>query len=88
MLADLIENFERGKVPRKFQWLIKLGGCFDPDGKAPLDLRLTFWGHKARARKCLERMLSWDPEAVILAHGRWYRDNGAAELRRAFRWLE
>jgi hypothetical protein len=87
ILADLIENFEQDKVAKKLSWPLKLAGSCDPDGKAPLDLRLTFWGHKDEARLSLERMLSWNPETVILAHGRWYRNNGTAELRRAFRWL-
>ena len=26
-------------------------------------------------------------EIVIVAHGRWYEKDGAAELRRAFRWI-
>jgi hypothetical protein len=30
-------------------------------------------------------MIAWEPERVILAHGRWYDRAGAAELRRAFR---
>lgn len=45
---------------------------------------ITAW---KRARASLERMLSWEPEKVILAHGRPYDRNGTAELRRAFRWL-
>jgi hypothetical protein len=32
-------------------------------------------------------MLGWDPERIVLAHGRWYEANGSAELRRAFRWV-
>jgi hypothetical protein len=32
-------------------------------------------------------MIAWNPERIILAHGRWYRDNAVAELKRAFRWL-
>jgi hypothetical protein len=32
-------------------------------------------------------MIGWNPERVVLAHGRWYEKNGAAELRRAFGWL-
>jgi hypothetical protein len=32
-------------------------------------------------------MMAWQPERVILAHGRWYEENAAAELRRAFRWV-
>lgn len=88
ILADLIENFELDKVSPGWGWLLKLAGCADPDGKAPLDLRLTFWGHKEQARQCLEQVLQWHPEQVLLAHGRWYEQHGEAELRRAFRWLE
>ena len=32
-------------------------------------------------------MIGWEPERVIVAHGRWYEADGSAELRRAFRWL-
>ncbi|MBD1917252.1 MULTISPECIES: hypothetical protein [Cyanophyceae] len=60
----------------------------DPNGKAPLDLRMTFWGRKAQARKGYEQMLAWAPEKIILAHGRWFPENGLAELERAFQWLK
>ena len=59
----------------------------DPDGQMPRDMRLTFWGREARLRAAVERMIGWAPERVILAHGRWYETDGAAELRRAFRWV-
>jgi hypothetical protein len=49
---------------------------------------MTFFGQKEQARSSLQRMLQWNPEKVILSHGRWYENNGTAELRRAFRWLE
>ena len=88
ILTDLIENFESEKLSRWFRWLIKLAGSIDPDGKAPLDLRITFWGQKEQSRSCLNQMLQWRPEKIILAHGRWYESNGTAELHRAFRWLE
>lgn len=88
ILTDLIENFELNKVSQRFGKLLKFVGIVDPDGKTALDLRMTFWGQKEPGRRCLKRMLQWNPEKVILAHGRWYENNGAAELRRAFRWLE
>jgi len=88
ILADLIENFEPEKVGGWWRWLLRLAGSVDPDGKTPIDLRLTFWGRQEQARRCFERMLRWQPEKVILAHGRWYKHNGTAELRRAIRWLE
>ncbi|MBO3461578.1 DUF4336 domain-containing protein [Aetokthonos hydrillicola Thurmond2011] len=88
IIADLIENFELNKVSTWFGWVLKLAGSADPDGKAPLDLRMTFWGQKEQSRNCLKRMLEWNPQKIILAHGRWYENNGTAELHRAFRWLE
>lgn len=88
ILADLIENFERDKLSKRYAFLARLAGSLDPDGKAPLDLQLTFWGHKAQARKAVHQMLVWQPEKVILAHGRWYPENAVEELKRAFRWLE
>lgn len=87
ILADLIENFESGKVGGVHGWLTKLAGAADPDGKAPLDLRMTFLGRKEEARASLGRMLDWEPDKVIMAHGRLYDRDGTAELRRAFRWL-
>lgn len=87
LLADLIENFEREKISLGMRALAHLGGCLDPDGKAPFDLRMTFRKGKAQARASLERMTGWNPERIVVGHGRWYPRDGAAELRRAFRWL-
>jgi hypothetical protein len=88
ILADLIENFEPARLGGAMRWLARVGGVRDPDGKAPWDLRLTYLGRKRQARACLARMLAWQPQRVLLAHGRWYADDAMAELRRAFRWLD
>ncbi len=66
---------------------MRLAGAAHPDGKAPVDLRLTFLGRKNEAQASFERMLAWEPEKVIVAHGRWYERDGTKEQRRAFRWL-
>jgi hypothetical protein len=88
ILADLIENFEARKLTRGMRWIARLGGVLDPDGKTPLDMRMTFFGRKPVARECFERIMAWHPRRAILAHGRWYPENAEAELRRAFRWLD
>jgi hypothetical protein len=87
ILTDLIENFESDKIAPGYRWLVQLSGAVDPDGKAPLDMQLTFWGGKHQARQAVRQMLAWEPDKVILAHGRWYPNNATAELKRAFRWL-
>jgi hypothetical protein len=87
VLADLIENFEASAVAWPWRSVLRLAGCMHPDGRAPLDMRWTFRRGKVEARESLDRMLQWQPERVILSHGKWYTSNGVAELRRAFRWL-
>ena len=87
ILTDLIENFEAKKIPWYFALLCKMAGNLDPDGKAPLDMRMAFSGGHSLAKEALERMISWAPEKIIISHGRCYDSNGTAELKRAFRWL-
>ncbi|SEK73259.1 protein of unknown function [Roseovarius nanhaiticus] len=83
ILADLIENFETAKLPVWMRPLVWIAGIDDSDGKMPLDMRLTF--RKAPLADCVERMIDWGPQRIILAHGRWYQRDGVGELRRAFR---
>ncbi|HVS75818.1 MAG TPA: DUF4336 domain-containing protein [Steroidobacteraceae bacterium] len=88
VLTDLIENFEREKLDSLLMRLLtKIGGVRDPDGRMPYDMRLTFRERKPELRAAVERMIAWGPERILLAHGRWYAQDGVGELRRAFRWL-
>lgn len=87
VLTDLIENFEPRKLSLAMRWLAWLGGVRHPDGQTPRDLRLTFAANRVAMRAAVERMIALDPARVIIAHGRWYERDGAAELTRAFRWL-
>ena len=87
ILADLIENFEPSRI---HSWVVRLltriGGVAAPNGKMPLDMRLTHWGRHAQMRKAVRKMLDWHPQRIIIAHGRWIEQDGEAELKRAFLW--
>jgi hypothetical protein len=89
ILTDLIENFEREKLSSLLlRLMMKIGGVAAPDGGTPRDLRLTFtWRHKPALRTAVETMIDWNPERIIIAHGRWFETDGSVHLRRAFRWL-
>lgn len=88
ILTDLIENFEPGKLnSRLMRWLTWLGGVQDPDGQMPRDMRLTFLRRRQQLRRVVETMIAWEPQRIIIAHGRWYEHDADRELRRAFRWL-
>lgn len=88
VLTDLIENFEAKKIETlTMRFLTWAGGVRDPHGSTPRDLRMTFSNNRPALKAAVESMIGWNPERVILAHGRWYDRNGAAELKRAFQWI-
>ena len=88
ILTDLIENFEPRRIrSRLLRAIVKWSGAADPDGKAPVDMQLSFWRHRRVLRSAVRRMIGWAPERIILAHGRCYDRDGTAELKRAFRWV-
>jgi len=89
ILTDLIENFEPSRIHSRF-WrvMMKWFQAADPDGSLTKDLRATFGGkYRAGLKDAVETMISWQPERIVISHGRWYEKDGVAELRRAFRWL-
>ena len=88
ILTDLIQNYERSKIANPFfRFMSRLSGAVHPDGKMPVDLRSTFLRHREQMGKAVRTMISWSPERIIIAHGRWHETNAVAELKRAFRWL-
>lgn len=88
ILTDLIENFPKGHFSGVKKILAQWAGIIAPDGKTPLDWRLTFsFGDKTTAKACIKRILKWKPEKVIIAHGMWIEEKGEDFLRRSFRWL-
>ena len=86
IVTDLIENFAKEALPASKRWLAKLAGVVAPNGKTPLDWRLTFYGNKAEIRAHIEQLLSWQPSTVVMAHGVIVHQQADAFLRRSFAW--
>ena len=66
--------------------LIKLEGVIAPDGGVGLDLRLTFT-HRNEARQSLKKLLSWDFDKLIIAHGVCIEKDAKSFVEKAFHWL-
>lgn len=87
ILTDLIENFEAARVRSpSVRTLLRWAGVADQDGRQPLDMGLAFLLRRKALRAALAQCIAWNPERVILAHGRWFQSRGADALRRVFRW--
>ena len=90
VLTDLIENFEPEKLPVWTRPLVRMAGIRAPHGGMPRDMRLSFrmGGGLTRLRAAIDQMIAWNPQRVIVAHGRWFADDGVGALERAFAWLD
>jgi hypothetical protein len=87
IVTDLIENFS-GQDFNRFQRVVAKGvGILAPNGKMPLDWRLSFMLGKTDARKHLNRMLSWKPQVLVMAHGEIVIENADKFLQQSFKWL-
>ena len=84
ILTDLCFNVRRFDTPlqRIAARLNGIGGGFAPSLLSRITTR-----DKRAARASLNRVLQWDFERVIMAHGEILENGGRAALRRAFRWL-
>jgi hypothetical protein len=84
VLCDLAFNFgSRAAAPTR--WLMKLirsYGRFGPSRLDPLLIR-----DRAAARGSLERILAWDFDRVVVAHGDVLESGGREALRRGYSWL-
>ncbi len=90
ILADLSENFSAEFMKRKWAgWqriIAHIWGIVEGKGYAPLEWRLSFFNRRA-VKRARDRLLSFNPEKVIMAHGVWQKENGRAFLEKAFSWM-
>jgi Domain of unknown function (DUF4336) len=86
ILDDLIQihPIVKGKAFRNA--LFRLEGVASPHGGIGLDIRLSFV-RRDLARGSLQRLLSWDFDKLIIAHGPCIEKDAKAFVERAFRWL-
>jgi hypothetical protein len=86
ILDDLIQihPIVKGKPIRNA--LFKLDGVASPHGGVGLDIRLTFTNRNL-ARRSLEKLLSWDFDKLIIAHGVCLEKDAKPFVQQAFRWL-
>jgi Domain of unknown function (DUF4336) len=86
ILDDLIQVHEMARARPVLNALFRLGGVAAPHGGVPRDIRLTFTNRRL-ARLSLKKLLSWDFDKLIIAHGGCIQSDAKSFVRNAFRWL-
>jgi hypothetical protein len=90
VLADLCQNFSSKWLRENWApWqrpVAHFSKMVEGKGYAPIDWRLSFV-RRGTLRKAREKVLGWDPQTVIMAHGERQAQNGRQFLARAFEWI-
>ncbi len=86
IVADMIERLEGKGWSWWMKILGRLDGLMGAKGGMPKEWRASFLNRK-KARKDLARMIAWDPQRIIIAHGPCVDEDGADYLKMSFRWL-
>jgi Domain of unknown function (DUF4336) len=87
LLTDLILNVEPGRLSPFFRLMARALGILAPDGKAPAYVRALLKLNRGETARAGARLVAFDPERVIFAHGSWFERDGAQQLRRSLSWL-
>jgi len=84
ILCDLAFNFGPAAAAptRLLMRLLRSYGRFGPSKLDPLLIR-----DRVAARQSLERILAWDFDRVVVAHGEVLESGGREALREGYRWL-
>src|SRR5262249_30885680 len=86
ILADTILNLELDKLRQPWRFAAWLTGMYYPKGQLFFGMRLPLLLQRRKTRAAVDKMLSWQPERIILSHGRCFEANGDMVLRRVFSW--
>jgi hypothetical protein len=87
LLTDLVLNIEPQELPPGSRLLARLLGILASHGKAPAYIRGLLRLNRAKASQAAARLVAFNPERVIFAHGSWFERDGASQLRRSLAWL-
>lgn len=82
ILTDTIINFELDKLRQPWRFATRMTGMYYPHGQIFFGMRLPLLLQRRKSKASVERILSWQPERIIISHGRCFESNAGAVLRR------
>ena len=87
VLTDLVLNLELDRLPAPTRAYARATGTAAPHGSTPRYIRPVIRLRRRDAAAAVNRVLAWEPERVVFAHGRPFEEDGAARLREGLAWL-
>jgi hypothetical protein len=82
ILTDTIMNIELDKLGEPWRTATRLSGMYHPHGQIFFGMRLPLWLQRRKRREAFDKIRSWQPERILLSHGRCFEDNADEVLDR------
>ena len=86
ILGDLALRIPTEEATGLKGFLMRSIGIVGETGTTPLELRLTYT-KRALARQSRDKLLAWEPERFIVAHGSCAQNDATETLRRTLSWI-
>ena len=84
ILTDTIINIELNKMPEPWRTATKLTGMYHPRGQIFFGMRLPLLLQRWKAKAAIAKIHSWQPERILLSHGRCFESHGDEVIKRIF----
>lgn len=82
ILADTIINLELDKMSEPWRTAAKLTGMYHPYGQLFFGIRLPLLFQRRKAKAAIGKIHAWQPQRIVLSHGRCFDANADEVLRR------
>jgi hypothetical protein len=86
IIGDLIQRFTDAHLSGWKGMVMKLSGLAGERGGTPFDWRSSFL-HRAPARAARQKVLGWNPERLLIAHGSCAQSGAAGIIAAALHWM-
>jgi hypothetical protein len=86
IFCDLVQRFDPAQMKGIRGMLMRLDGLVGERGSTPREWRASFL-RRSPARLARERVLAWQPERLVIAHGACAAENATQIIARALAWI-
>jgi hypothetical protein len=84
ILTDTILNLELDKMSEPWRTAARLTGMYHPYGQVFFGMRLPLLLQRRKARAAIGKIHSWQPQRIVLSHGRCFEADAEEVIRRIF----
>jgi hypothetical protein len=84
ILTDAIINIELDKISEPWRTATRLSGMYYPHGQVFFGMRLPLLIQRRQAKSAIAKIHSWQPQRIVLSHGRCFDADADKVIRRIF----